>query len=274
MSIERLMEIGPDELAYALLQRRKMLKESLPDVIRTLEAEEESIRPKYEREVEASKRANKKVAVFKEIRDSNQKSANLIIDDVKRLRSELVESGKMVSLDPKWKKEQLFEKIEEIEQKIQTSALDHKLERKMIEQRRALITENDAWLKDRKSSNPEMLEYVEKRRDLGKFFRESDKAHRNMIGSVEKAQPIYERRSSLQMELREVKRQLDRARELLAQADQAITHWERRLSDGFGDLGAGYPDLMKKRAIVIEGGASSFAKQTRKKSRGSKGEEE
>jgi len=268
------MEIGPDELAYALLQRRKMLKESLPDVIRTLEAEEEIIRPKYERENEASKRANEKVAGFKEIRESNQKSANLIINDVKRLRANLADSGKMVSLDPKWKKEQLFDKLEEIEQQIQTSALDHKSERRMIEQRRALISENDSWLKDRKSSNPEMLEYVEKRRDLGKFFREADKAHRKMIEAVEKAQPMYERRSNLQMELREVKRQLDRARELLSQSDIAITHWERRLTEGFGDLGAGYPDLMKKKKALIDGKESSFAKQTRKKRQHSTGEEE
>ena len=37
-------------------------------------------------------------------------------------------------------------------------------------------------------------------------------------------------------ELKEIKRQLDRARELLSQSDKAISHWERRLSQGFGEL--------------------------------------
>ena len=35
----------------------------------------------------------------------------------------------MVNLDPSWKKEKLFDEIEEIEKKIETSALDHKAER-------------------------------------------------------------------------------------------------------------------------------------------------
>jgi len=268
------MEIEPVELAHALLQRRMMLKESLPDVIRTLEAEEEAIRPRYERELKGSNKANEKVAGFKEIRDSNQKKANAIVNDVRKLREELAENGRMLSLDPKWKKEQLFEKLEEIEQKIQTSALDHKSEKKMLNQRRALIYENDSWLKDRKASNPEMLEYVEKRRALSRYFREADKAHKGMIDAVQRAQPIYERKTNLYMELREIKRQLDRARELLSQSDIAITHWERRLSDGFTDLGPGFPDLMKRKKVVLNGGASSFAKHHGKKTRPNSREEE
>ena len=41
----------------------------------------------------------------------------------------------MISLDPKWKKMMLLEQIEEIENKIQTSALDHKSERKLLEKK-------------------------------------------------------------------------------------------------------------------------------------------
>ena len=37
-----LMSVTPDELAFALLNRRKLLKDSLQGVIRNLEAEEDS----------------------------------------------------------------------------------------------------------------------------------------------------------------------------------------------------------------------------------------
>ena len=81
---------------------------------------------------------------------------------------------------------------EEIETKIQTSALDHKSERKLIEKRRELISENDKWIRERKDSNPEMSDYLEKSREMSKLFKKADKAHSSMKGAVSKAQPLYE----------------------------------------------------------------------------------
>jgi len=66
-------------------------------------------------------------------------------------------------------------------------------------------------------------------------------------------------------ELRDVRSQLDRARELLSQSDKAIGHWERRLKEGFGDLGPGFSELLDGMKKVSEGGMSSFAKKTRRK---------
>ena len=43
------MSVTPDELASALLNRRILLKDSLPGVIRNLEAEEDSLSPKLDR---------------------------------------------------------------------------------------------------------------------------------------------------------------------------------------------------------------------------------
>ena len=49
MDTEALLKVQPEELANALLRRRLMLKETLPGVIRNLEAEEEALSPKVER---------------------------------------------------------------------------------------------------------------------------------------------------------------------------------------------------------------------------------
>tara|TARA_Y100001933_G_C18987657_1_gene559158 strand:- start:987 stop:1814 length:828 start_codon:yes stop_codon:yes gene_type:complete len=275
MDISELMRATPDEIASALLKRRMLLKDSLPGVIRNLEAEEEILSPRLDRMKKSFDEANEKVAKFKAERDHFQTSAGTLIPDVKRIREKLNESGGMISLDPKWKKMMLLEQIEEIENKIQTSALDHKSERKLLEKRRSLISENDKWIKDRKESNPEMSEYLEKNKEMSKLFKKADRAHSQMIGAVSKAQPLYEKVTSASAEIREIRSQLDRAKELLAQSDKAIEYWEKRIENGFGDLGPGFRDLLKGQKNVELGGISSFAKRSRKlKQTKSRGEEE
>ena len=270
------MQIEPKELAEKLLKRRILLKESLPGVIRNLEAEEDALTPKVERMKRGFEDANSKVASFKREREKHQNEAGKLIPEVKEIRESLMNSGGMISLDPKWKKQKLLEQIEEIESQIQTSALDHKAERKLLEKRRALISENDKWVRDRKDSNPEMASYLEKSRKMSELFKKADKAHTKMIDAVSKAQPMYKKLSESSGELKEVKSQLDRARELLSQSDKAINHWEKRLEVGFGENGPGFKDLLKSSKRVERGGRSSFAGKTQKKSNSEKiaGEEE
>ena len=275
MDTDELMRVTPDELASALLKRRMLLKDSLPGVIGNLEAEEDNLSPRLDRMKKSFDEANEKVAKFKAERNHFQTSAGTLIPDVKRIRKKLNESGGMINLDPKWKKMMLLEQIEEIESKIQTSALDHKSERKLLEKRRALISENDKWIRDRKDSNPEMAEYLEKNKEMSKLFKKADKAHSQMIGAVSKAQPLYEKLTIASSEIREIRSQLDRAKELLAQSDKAIEYWEKRIENGFGDLGPGFRDLLKRQKNVDTGGRSSFANSSRKlKQKKSRGEEE
>ncbi len=275
MDTSELMKVTPDGLASALLNRRMLLKDSLPGVIRNLEAEEDALSPKLERMKKSFDESNSKVAKFKTERDKYQARAGTLIPDVKRIRAKLTESGGMVSLDPKWKKMKLLEQIEEIETKIQTSALDHKSERKLIEKRKELISENDKWIRERKDSNPEMSDYLEKSREMSKLFKKADKAHSSMIGAVSKAQPLYEKLNIATEEIREIRSQLDRAKELLAQSDKAIDYWERRIKDGFGDLGPGFRDILRGQKNVEKGGNSSFYKNSKKvKDPKSGGEEE
>ena len=55
----------PLQLAESLLARRIMLRDALPGVIRTLQAEEEAILPKLRRSVESNEKSNKEVARLK-----------------------------------------------------------------------------------------------------------------------------------------------------------------------------------------------------------------
>lgn len=275
MDSEALLAVTPEELAQALLLRRQVLKEELPNVIRTLEAEEEALEPRVQRIVGSHQGSNERVAQLKEKRNSAQKEAGSILKSVRQARDSLAESGKMVNLDPDWKKEKLLDELEQIEHSIQTSALDHKSERKLLDRRKKLLEQNDRWLKSRRDSNPEMASFIDSRTKMNGLYKEADKAHRSMLEIVEKAQPMYEKKVALNADLREIRRQLDRARELLSQSDRAIAHWERRLKDGFGDIGGGFPDLMAANKRVSDGGRSSFARNPKKKrSKGNDGGEE
>ena len=276
MEVDELLAISPEQLAQALLVRRQVLKQELPGVIRNLEAEEESLEPRVKRAIQSHRSANEKVALLKEERNQSQRNASKLLTEVKDSRGKLIESGGMVNLDPNWKKEKLLEQLEEIEDSIQTSALDQKSERKLLDRRKKLLEENDKWLRSRKESNPEMSRFVEARREMVTSYRKADSAHRKMLESVAKAQPLHEKKVLLTAELRDIRRQMDRARELLDQSDVAIEHWQRRLKDGFGELGGNYRDLMKARNKVSSGGNSSFARSQKSasKSKTSGGEEE
>jgi uncharacterized coiled-coil DUF342 family protein len=211
---------------------------------------------------------NDKVSELKKKRNRAQKEAGAVLSVVKEARDSLATSGKMVNLDPHWKKEKLLDELGQIENSIQTSALDHKAERKLLDRRKKLLEENDRWLKSRRESNPEMATFIDSRSKMNTLYRKADNAHRRMIEIVEKAQPMYEKKVSLTAELREIRRQLDRARELLSQSDYAIAHWERRLKDGFGELERGFPDLMAANIRVSNGGRSSFARNSKSKKGG------
>ena len=265
MNTDELLNVTPEEMAKSLLARRQLLKQQLPTVIRTLEAEEQNLAPKAKKALEMNKNINSKVSKLKEERNNAQKNANELLKIVKESRKKLIEDDGMINLDPGWKKEKMFDEIEEIEKKIETSALDHKAERKLLDKRKKLIEENDKWLKQRRESNPDMVTYIDARREMNSLYRLADKSHRKMLDGVEKAQPQHEKQQKIRDDLREIRRQLDRARELLTQSDKAIEHWERRLEKGFGDLGEGFNDLLSAQRKVAEGGDSSFARKKKKK---------
>ncbi|MBK70267.1 MAG: hypothetical protein CMB53_02575 [Euryarchaeota archaeon] len=260
MDAEGLLRVKPEELSEGLLARWGVLEEQLPGVIRNLEAEEDALSPKVEKAIESHRLANESVSNLKKERNESQERGRTLLTRVREFGDMLSESGGMVNLDPGWKKEKLLEELEGIESQIETSALDHKSEGKLISRRKKLIEENEKWLKERKHANPEMAEYVEARREMVANFRDSERAHTKMLEKVKKAQPLYEKKTSLQEEIRDVRRQLDRAKELLSQSSKAIEYWRRRLRDGFGDIDSGHDDLLADMHRVMSGGASSFSK--------------
>tara|TARA_B100000287_G_scaffold433942_1_gene497003 strand:+ start:539 stop:1420 length:882 start_codon:yes stop_codon:yes gene_type:complete len=255
---ETLLSVTPEEIAEALLIRRKALKDQLPNIVKNLDNEAEALTPKLNKIKEKNEKIKKKISEIKKQRDAHQKEAGEIWKKIKDIQNELTESGNMINLDPKWKKERMIEELEEIEFNIQTVALDHKAEKKMIDARRNIIRQNELWLKERKSSNPQMAEFIEKRKKMNSLYKAADKEHKEMIKNVNLGEPVHAKYMARKMELVDIERQRDRARQLLKNLDRDISYWENTILEGFDEL-------MTLALKVQKGGESSFSSNKNKK---------
>ena len=255
---ETLLSVTPEEIAEALLIRRKALKDQLPNIVKNLDNEAEALTPKLNKIKEKNEKIKKKISEIKKQRDAHQKEAGEMWKKIKDIQNELTESGNMINLDPKWKKERMIEELEEIEFNIQTVALDHKAEKKMIDARRNIIRQNELWLKERKSSNPQMAEFIEKRKKMNSLYKAADKEHKEMIKNVNLGEPVHAKYMARKTELVDIERQRDRARQLLKNLDRDISYWENTILDGFDEL-------MTLALKVQKGGESSFSSNKNKK---------
>lgn len=255
---ESLLSVTPEEIAKTLLIRRKALKDQLPNIIKNLDNESEALAPKLAKIKEKNEKIKEKISEIKKRRDNNQKEAGEIWKEIKDIQNELTESGNMINLDPKWKKERMMEELEEIEFNIQTVALDHKAEKKMIDARRNIIRQNELWLKERKASNPQMAEFIEKRKKMNSLYKAADKEHREMIKNVNLGEPVHAKYVNIKTELVDIERQRDRAKQLLKNLDRDISYWENIILDGFDEL-------MTLAMKVQQGGVSSFTSNKNKK---------
>ncbi|MFQ3321282.1 MAG: uncharacterized coiled-coil DUF342 family protein [Candidatus Thalassarchaeaceae archaeon] len=251
MEIGALLNVTPQEIAEQLLTRRKVLREQLPNIIKTLDGESESLSPKVIKIKEKNDKNKNEISKYKELRDGLQSEARVLLDEIKLIQEELSNSGNMINLDPKWKKERMWEELQDIEFKIQTMALDQKSEKKMIEARKKILQQNEEWLKERKVSNPKMTIYIEKRRKMNSLYKEADKSHLEMIKRVQKGEPIHAKYILLKDEFIDINRQKDRAKELFKNSDRDVLFWENIISEGLDDL-------LQHANRVKEGSASTF----------------
>ena len=276
------MNVSPEEIIDLLLIRRRLLQDQLPYMIQGLEETRdqmqilyEDLKPNYLKKMDEINR-------FKQERDEAHSEAKELRIKVEKLQEDLAKKGKMVSLDPRWKKDKLLSDLNAIDDRIQTSALDHVEERKLLDERRKLIRKNDDWLEERKQANPELASYVQARRDMSRLYQSGNKAHLDMIKILEKSAPSRKKFNQTRKDLRDAKTQLEAAGRLMAESEQAITYWTRRKEEGIGEL---KPDPMLKdpkfhinnlgeKAQSIRDGKTSSAGRRRKKRNQKKVEEE
>ena len=282
MSAEELVNVSPEEIIDLLLTRRRLLQDQLPYMIQGLEETRDqmqisydALKPKYLVKMDEINR-------FRMERDESHSEAKELRIKVEKIQNDLVNSGQMMSLDPRWKKDKLLSELNAIDDRIQTSALDHVEERKLLEERRKLIRRNDDWLEERKQANPELANYVQGRRDMSRLYQSGNKAHQDMIQALEKSAPERKKFNQIRKDLRDAKNQLEAAARLMTESEQAIAYWTRRKEEGIGEIEPNPMDKEPKfhiynlgeKAQSIRDGKTSSAGQRRDKRNRKKAREE
>jgi len=69
MEIGALLNVTPQDIAEQLLTRRKVLREQLPNIIKTLDGESESLSPKVIKIKEKNDKNKVEISKYKELRD-------------------------------------------------------------------------------------------------------------------------------------------------------------------------------------------------------------
>ncbi len=282
MSAEELVNVSPEEIIDLLLTRRRLLQDQLPYMIQGLEETRDqmqisydALKPKYLVKMDEINR-------FRMERDESHSEAKELRIKVEKIQNDLVNTGQMMSLDPRWKKDKLLSELNAIDDRIQTSALDHVEERKLLEERRKLIRRNDDWLEERKQANPELANYVQGRRDMSRLYQSGNKAHQDMIQALEKSSSERKKFNQIRKDLRDAKNQLEAAARLMAESEQAIAYWTRRKEEGIGEIEPNPMDKEPKfhihnlggKAQSIRDGKTSSAGQRRDKRNRKKAREE
>ena len=255
-----LLSMPSDLLAKAVLHRREQLLQSLPEQISQLKSELGGTSPVASETGKKRDDVNAKVATLKLERNKYKAEAFDLIRRSKELRELLISEGRLKNPDPKWAKDKLVEQIALMEQDFETKAGDHKSERKFLRTIRELTSKHQEEVKARIASNPELGELNEMQSKIKPLFEAAEKAHDAMGELVGESDELHTSWTSVVEEQRILHARLFRAESAFENSVKATEYWEKRLKDGFGDLGvAGFQDLYAAANNIKEGGMSSIA---------------
>jgi uncharacterized coiled-coil DUF342 family protein len=261
MELEQIVALAPEEVAEIIVARRIELREQLPAVIEQRKTEVDYLKPLVEENRQARDRTTNRVRDLKQRRNVCQVEARGLRTQLAETREKLLSEGNMRNPDPAWAKERLEERISELDDKLQKQALDLETERKMIGEMRQLLRRHQEWVEQNLAQNPELKDYREGWERHKTLLDEAQECHTEMTDLAAQSEGEHARFEETRHVLRESMRQLNRARSLMAQSDEAISYWNHRLKHGFNEIGDNTGDLLAPGAKVAAGGHSSMARQ-------------
>ena len=251
MDASDLLAVTPKLLAQAILHRRERLAELIPTDLDLHKNEQLEAEPLAKTAREERDKINAKVANLKRERNDAQKKARTLFEKANEIRESLMSEGGIKNPDPKWAKEKLATRLQNIETQLETSAGTHKTEEKFINEMKSLIREHEEWVEERSASQPLVKEMRDAQRSARKLLDAAQKAH-DAMGELVEANA--ERHDSY-IRWEEVRRRsTSRAKKLesaLESSQDALKFWETRLQKNDFD------DLLTNQQRVLSGGPSS-----------------
>ncbi len=254
MKVDDLLAVSPKLLAQAILHRRERLAEMIPNELEMRKSELIESEPLAKIAREERDNINSKVANLKKERNNAQKKARELFENANMIRGKLMEEGGIKNPDPKWAKDKLAQKLNEIENQLETSAGTHKTEERFINEMKSLIKEHEEWVEERSSSQPLVKEMRKSQKDAKKLLDVAQKAHNAMVELVE----ANATRHDDFMKWEEVRRRstssvkkLDSA---MKSSHEALEFWKNRIANNQ------FEDLIEDALRVKNGGKSSKSK--------------
>ena len=253
MDANDLLAVSPKLLAQAILHRRERLSEIIPDDLQERKSELQDAEPKAKSARQERDSINSKVANLKHERNSAQKDARALFERANEIREQLIAEGGMKNPDPKWAKDKLSEKLQSLENQLETSAGTHKTEEKFINEMKSLIREHEEWVEERTASQPLVKEMKDSRSKARKLLDSSQKAHDAMVELVNANAESNESFVKWEEVRTRAKSRTRRLENALSSSQQALEFWKERVENDRFD------DLIIDATRVREGGQSSKA---------------
>ncbi len=198
--------------AYAETQRLIEKRDKLNEQFKKLREETRELRAERDG-------VNDQVQTLKAQRNENRTTVHPIIDEIKAAREKIAELRKKT---PKRRQQDLQQELDDIEWKIQTTSLDLKEEKELIQQVKQLEIQLSAYKKieqqTKRISNLEQgLKAVDEtgeklHTELSELVQKGQETHQKMIAKIEEAKKIKEEADSvhnLYLLTREKARQID-----------------------------------------------------------------
>mgnify|MGYP001599559880 FL=1 len=237
MDANDLLAVSPKLLAQAILHRRERLADIIPDDLEARKVELAEAEPKAKSARANRDEINLKVANLKGERNAAQKEARALFERSNEIREQLIQEGGMKNPDPKWAKDKLSEKLQSLENQLETSAGTHKTEEKFINEMKSLIREHEEWVSERSASQPLVKEMNDSRTKARSLLDSAQKAHDAMVelvGANAESQEDFVRWEEVR---RRSTSRTKRLEDALTSSEDALEFWKTRVErEEFDDL--------------------------------------
>ena len=272
MDVSTLIAMTPEEVAQSIISRRRELVELLPEIIRERRKELDYLNPLVDESLKERDSATNNVKNLKVERDNFQRESKELRIHLINLREKLIAEKRLKNPNPGWAKDKLASKLAELDEKLETSALDINSERKLLREMKELTRSHEEWVANRIESDPDLKEYQEGWKKYRELLDSANDAHEKLTELASISSEFHTKFEENRDVQKIAQGQLNRSKALQQSADEIIGYWNHRIEKGFDDLKDGTGDLLAAARMVAEGKESSMPRQSPQEKTG--GEEE
>jgi len=259
MDVNDLLSVSPKLLAQAILHQRERLIEQIPADLETGQADLAKSEPLAKAARLEREKINTKVAKLKTERDTAQSKAKLLFQQCSNLWEQIIESGGVKNPDPKWAREKLEARLKSIDDKLQTSAGNHKTEQKYINEMKNLVREHEEWVEANASSQPKLIEMRDARKEAKRLLDVAQKAHEAMVGLAEENEEKHNQFMTWEKLRRDSLSKTRKLNDALKYSEKSLEYWNEKISQD------DFEPLLANSMNVKLGKPSSFAINRAKK---------